>query len=97
MLESASSIIIALLAIILVVLVSHGFLLSRIARSLEKPPARQTRAAAAEPLQENHTPATLSDFDRFLAEDPARQQLSKKEQSAAYRAWRKEHGLTWNA
>jgi hypothetical protein len=38
-----------------------------------------------------------SDFDRFLAEDPSRQLLGKKEQAAAYRAWRKANGLTWNA
>lgn len=35
-------------------------------------------------------------FDSFIAEDPARQLLSKKEQSAAYRKWRQEHGMNWS-
>lgn len=34
-------------------------------------------------------------FDRFLAEDPARRALPKKEQFAAYRRWREEKGLNW--
>jgi hypothetical protein len=35
-------------------------------------------------------------FESFLAEDPARRQLPKKEQFAAYRKWRQEKGLNWS-
>lgn len=35
-------------------------------------------------------------FDQFLAEDPARGEMTKKEQSAAFRKWRQEKGLTWD-
>jgi hypothetical protein len=34
-------------------------------------------------------------FDRFLGEDPSRRGLSKGEQFAAYRKWRREKGLNW--
>lgn len=36
-----------------------------------------------------------STFEAFLAEDPSRTQMLKSEQSAAYRQWRKERGMTW--
>jgi hypothetical protein len=35
-------------------------------------------------------------FETFLSEDPARRQLPKKEQFAAYRKWRQEKGLNWS-
>ena len=34
-------------------------------------------------------------FDQFLAEDPQRKLLTKRESSEAFRVWRKEHGMTW--
>jgi hypothetical protein len=36
-------------------------------------------------------------FDAFLAEDPARRELPKKEQFAAFRRWRAEKGMNWRA
>lgn len=36
-------------------------------------------------------------FEIFLEEDPARRELPKKEQFAAFRAWRGEQGLNWKA
>jgi len=39
--------------------------------------------------------SSAGDFERFMLEDPARRTMSKKEQFAAYRAWRKERGLSW--
>jgi hypothetical protein len=35
-------------------------------------------------------------FDAFLSEDPARKELTKKEQSAAYRKWRQQNGMNWS-
>lgn len=34
-------------------------------------------------------------FEAFLEEDPAREQMSKSEQFAAYRQWRHEKGMNW--
>lgn len=36
-----------------------------------------------------------SAFESFLKEDPSRMQLTKSEQFAAYRQWRKNKGLNW--
>ena len=36
-------------------------------------------------------------FEVFLEEDPARRELPKKEQFAAFRRWREEQGLNWKA
>jgi hypothetical protein len=35
-------------------------------------------------------------FEAFLAEDPARLQMTKAEQFAAYRQWRHENGMNWS-
>lgn len=34
-------------------------------------------------------------FQEFLDEDPARKEMSKKEQFAEFRKWRAENGLNW--
>jgi hypothetical protein len=34
-------------------------------------------------------------FALFLAEDPSRKELPKKEQFAAFRRWREERGMNW--
>lgn len=36
-------------------------------------------------------------FALFLAEDPARAQLPKKDQFAAFRRWREEKGMNWKS
>jgi hypothetical protein len=36
-------------------------------------------------------------FEVFLNEDPARRELPKKEQFAAFRRWREDQGLNWKA
>lgn len=35
-------------------------------------------------------------FEEFLAEDPERLNLTKKEQFSAYRQWRQKKGLNWS-
>ena len=35
-------------------------------------------------------------FEAFLKEDPARREMSKAEQFAAYREWRDEKGMNWS-
>lgn len=36
-------------------------------------------------------------FAEFLAENPARRELPKKEQFASFRRWREEKGLNWKS
>ena len=38
-----------------------------------------------------------SEFEEFLCEDGSRRLLSKREQSAAFREWRRLRGKTWSA
>jgi len=35
-------------------------------------------------------------FKQFIAEDPDRAKLPKKEQFVGFRRWRQEHGLNWH-
>ena len=65
-------------------------------------------AHAVEALQEISAPTRRDDarqadqsadaggaFAAYLSEDPSRALLPKREQSALYREWRKNHGMTW--
>lgn len=97
------TILISLFAFCVLLLIILCLLLARVVRLLEGPAARKAvdvgtpdapAPAAPAPVV---SPQARSDFDRFLAEDPSRQLLGKNEQAAAYRAWRKANGLTWNA
>ncbi len=65
--------------------------LRRLERLLE---ARDAAAAAAAPAAAPSAPR--GEFETFLAEDPARQQLAKSEQFSAYRRWRRDKGLNWS-
>ncbi len=38
-----------------------------------------------------------SEFEEFLTQDGQRRMLSKREQAAAFREWRRQRGLTWKA
>lgn len=98
----------ALLVFCVVLLIIACLLLARAVRLLEGNPVRKTPGAgnsnaqtpvapAPAPATGAQSPQARSEFDRFLAEDPSRQLLGKNEQAAAYRAWRKANGLTWNA
>lgn len=100
--ETFAATIISLLALLAVILLWQSVVLVRIARSLDQPPTKtkhpeaiEASASPQQPTPQNSTPQT--DFDRFLLEDPGRLDLGKKEQAAAYRTWRKQNGLTWNA
>lgn len=50
-------------------------------------------ASAAEAASEAGEQSKL--FQEFMLEDPARADLPKKEQFAAFRKWRSEKGLNW--
>ena len=87
--------IIVLLSITILVLLWIAASLGSISRQLQHTPRQTTSKPASNP--ESPTANPNSDFERFLAEDPERQFLPKKEQAAAFRDWRKQHGLTWKS
>jgi hypothetical protein len=62
--------------------------------------SRQVPPSAAPPVRDragrNEAGADQKQwFAQFLAEDPARKDLPKKEQFAAFRRWREEKGMNW--
>lgn len=84
-------IIIGLLAMVLLFLLSILFKVTRLERLLaSRPPAAAT---VSKPEPEEHSESM---FDQFIAEDPERRNLSKKEMFEAFREWKKLRGLTWS-
>ena len=49
------------------------------------------------PLKRDPIKTEKSEFEEFLNEDGKRRLLTKREQSAAFREWRRQRGKTWNA
>lgn len=85
-------IIIGLLAMVLLLLLSILFTVTRIERRLASQP--HAVATMPESAPEEHS---QSMFDQFIAEDPERRKLSKKELFEAFREWKKLRGLTWSS
>ena len=84
---------VGLLLFLVLVAVSSGRCLQRIERLLE---ARETVAKSPTSASAAATSAPRGEFETFLAEDPARQLLTKSEQFKAYRRWRQDKGLNWS-
>jgi hypothetical protein len=80
-----------LLALLLLVRLSSR--VSRLARALAPPPQVVSEREAREEIPA----ASAGAFEAFLDEDPARRELPKKDQFAAFRRWRAEKGLNWRA
>ena len=49
------------------------------------------------PVKRETAPREPSEFEAFLLEDGKRRMLTKREQSAAFREWRRLRGKTWNS
>jgi hypothetical protein len=73
--------------------------LARIERGLSK--EREEHGAETSPLLESSTQPEeafgMGMFERFLEDRPACREMSKAEQAAAYRKWRRERGLNWQS
>jgi hypothetical protein len=88
-----------LLLVLLLVALRISGRLGRIERLL----AREATGEAESPLEvvgrsdPQGSEAQRQEFEEFLEEDKSRRKLPKKEQFAAYRAWRKQRGLTWGS
>jgi hypothetical protein len=99
--ESSISILLTILLPVLLLLVFVMFLIViRIASRLRR---------IEQLLRENHSSSTesvpsqyevgkrkKSEYEEFLREDGGRRMLSKREQSAAFRDWRRQRGKTWS-
>lgn len=59
----------------------------------------ESQTSANEPVMSKReaTKTENSEYEEFLREDGRRRLLSKREQSAAFREWRRQRGKTWNA
>lgn len=75
--------------LMLVLLVRLSSRVSRLAPPPQVVPDRDAR--------EEIPAVSAGAFEAFLAEDPARRELPKKDQFAAFRRWRAEKGLNWRA
>jgi len=69
--------------------------LARIERLLGR--RLDTEEAQAMFKSQHSSRSSVGDFERFMIEDPSRRAMPKKDQFAAYRAWRKERGLSWGS
>jgi len=69
--------------------------LGRIERLLGDRKPGESAGESAAPEAEMATEASDGAFGRFLEEHPDCRNLSKSEQSSAYRKWRKQQGLNW--
>lgn len=67
--------------------------LMRWAASQDPRPSKEQDKELAEMKEENSEQKHL--FAEFLAEDPERRELPKKEQFAEFRRWRERKGLNW--
>ena len=85
---------VGLLVLLVAMIVGISRRLLRIERRLADGVIRGEETGAAAPsLAESSTGGA---FETFLNEDPARRQLPKSEQFAAYRRWRQQNGLNWS-
>ena len=104
--ESAST-----LTLVLIVLLPVGLLLlfvvffmmlrmsarlSRIERMLENAQALPEDTAAKK-RETQKQKEEQSEYEEFLREDGSRRMLTKREQAAAFREWRRQRGKTWGA
>jgi hypothetical protein len=84
------------LALLLLMLVILWRKLVRIENRLNHwPPQKLTRIKSLTAAAELDSSQT-SHFEEFLDEDPSRKELSKGEQSSAFRKWRQERGMNWS-
>lgn len=96
----ASVIALAYMAVIL--LIAILIMLFRLSGLLSGLSAKVGKSSRSSKLEEQGTESTMVEvdpgtpFEEFLTEDPARRNLSKKEQFKAYRIWRAEKGLNWS-
>lgn len=81
------------LVLLLAAELRNGWCLQRIEQQLK---VRGVPAKSPAAAPEAADSGSRGEFEAFLAEDPARRQLAKNDQSSAYRRWRRDRGLNWS-
>jgi hypothetical protein len=74
-----------------------GGRLRRIEAQLAQKSRRSSRSEREEAQKAEDDNEQYLIFQEFLDEDPARNDLPKKEQFAEFRKWRREKGLNWSS
>ena len=87
----------ALVVLQLLVLVAMFRLSGRITRLSRPDPVTSRPESRGTAVAKEAKGESGKAFESFLDEDPARRNLPKKEQFAAFRLWREERGLNWKA
>lgn len=85
----------AISVVLLLLLLGLHHRLGRIESRLAQPKT-DPRKGNSSTSSGTHSDEDEGPYEQFLAEDPQRLGLSKSEQFAAYREWRKERGLNWS-
>lgn len=80
--------------LVLVVLLRLSGRVTRLSRRTAEPGQPATRELGE---RKESSADQKKSFALFLAEDPARALLPKKEQFAAFRRWREEKGMNWKS
>ena len=91
-----------IIAIIVFLLVVIFFMLLKVMSRLQNIERKLSGGQSAEMADVPRIKATekkseRSEFEEFLSEDGQRRMLTKREQAAAFREWRRQRGLTWKA
>ena len=82
-----------LLILVLIFLLRISYRLKRL--ELKQSAAPEEIIAEVAAVTKTRSKTEASEFEKFLQEDGSRRMLSKREQAAAFRDWRKQRGVTW--
>lgn len=80
-----------------ITLLIQGGRIRRLAARDGKPASAGVASPSVEPDPGAEADSGGVHFREFLDENPARRELSKKEQSAEFRKWRSQRGLNWDS
>lgn len=98
--DSTISIIVVLLPVLLVLVFCIFLIVIRISarlRRLEHMLQESSSTVEEMPIPKRETQRQeASAYEEFLREDGSRRLLSKRDQSAAFREWRRQRGKTWS-
>ena len=87
------SVLSVLLLLVLVFLLKISYRLNRL--ELLNASLQEDVTAEVATVTKTSSREEASEFEKFLEEDGTRRMLSKREQAADFRDWRKQRGVTW--
>ena len=87
------SVLSVLLLLVLVFLLKISYRLNRL--EFRNASLQEDVTAEVATVTKTSSREEASEFEKFLEEDGTRRMLSKREQAADFRDWRKQRGVTW--